>query len=237
MRPQSRSARPRTRTVIVAVLILLGVLGSVGVAQAAGGGGGKDGGTVCADGRRDTNPADGVCARDEESKSDKKDGDKKDGDKKDSDKKDGDKVGKKDDGKGDKKDGDKKGKTAAPKDPNLVAGTPCTKAAEACADLKARKAWLIKDGKVTRGPVPLSSGGPGYETPRGDFKVQWKNKDHRSAEFDNAPMPWAVFFTDSGIAFHQGDLKSASHGCIRLGAQDAEAFFNALNTGDDVQVR
>jgi hypothetical protein len=211
--------------VIVAVLILLGVLGSVGVAQAAGGGdgkgGGKDGGTVCADGRRDTNPADGVCARDG--------GPKKDGDEKDSDKKAGDKRG------GDK--GGEKGRSAPPRDPNLVAGTPCTKAAEACADLAAKKAWLIRDGKVTRGPVPLSSGGPGYETPRGDFKVQWKNKDHRSAEFDNAPMPWAVFFTDTGIAFHQGDLRSNSHGCVRLGPQDAEAFFNALNTGDDVQVR
>ena len=204
---------------VLAGLVALALLVPAATAKPGvnnGKGGGKDGGTVCADGRRDTNPADGVCARDG-------------GPKKDSDKKAGDKRG------GDK--GGEKGRSAPPRDPNLVAGTPCTKAAEACADLAAKKAWLIRDGKVTRGPVPLSSGGPGYETPRGDFKVQWKNKDHRSAEFDNAPMPWAVFFTDTGIAFHQGDLRSNSHGCVRLGPQDAEAFFNALNTGDDVQVR
>jgi hypothetical protein len=207
------------RAVIVVLLLALGVLASVGVAQAAAepGGGGKDGGTVCADGHRDRNPDDGVCTRDGGPRAEGGDDGKKDGEK---------------DG---KKDGEKDG--APPKDPNIVDGTPCTKAAEACVDLGAKKAWLVKDGKVVRGPVRIASGGPGYESPRGDFTVQWKNKDHRSTEFDNAPMPWAVFFTDTGIAFHQGDLNSTSHGCIRLGAQDAEAWFNALATGDDVQVR
>ena len=203
MRTPSKSARPRTRAVIVALLISLGVIASVGVGYAAEAApeGKGEGGTVCADGNRDDNPADGVCTRDG--------------------------------GRGDpaKKD------AGPPPDPNLVAGTPCTKAAEACADIAGKKAWLIKDGKVVRGPVRIASGGPGYETPRGTFTVQWKNRDHRSAEFDNAPMPFAVFFTDGGVAFHQGDLNSNSHGCIRLSREDAETFFNTLVVGDDVQVR
>lgn len=239
MHTRSKSARPRTRVVIVTLLIALGVVASVGVGQAAESAGPNDGGTVCADGRKDANPADGVCTRD----GGKKDGaGKKDEGKKDEGKKDGKKDGGgKDEGKKDgRKDGGKKDegkKDAPPPDPNIVAGTPCTKTARACADLGAKKAWLISDGKVTRGPVPIAHGGPGYETPRGTFQVQWKHRDHRSAEFDNAPMPFSVFFTDGGIAFHQGDLNSNSHGCIRLGREDAEAFFNTLAVGDEVQVR
>ena len=69
-------------------------------------------------------------------------------------------------------------------------------------------AWLIADGKVVRGPVKISSGGAGKETPVGhSFRVFRKEKDHKSGEFklangQPAPMPWAVFFADGGIAFH-----------------------------------
>lgn len=135
-------------------------------------------------------------------------------------------------------DGDGDGTEDAPAaDPDLAAGTPCTTSADACVDLAAKRAWLIDGaGDVMRGPVPISSGAPGYETPRGTFYVQWKNRDHRSVEFDNAPMPFAVFFADGGIAFHQGSLGSDSHGCVRLGQADAEAFFDFLEEDDEVQV-
>ncbi|NMH98499.1 L,D-transpeptidase [Pseudonocardia acidicola] len=118
-----------------------------------------------------------------------------------------------------------------------VAGTPCTAAARACVDLGAKKAWLIGDGKVVRGPVPMSSGGPGHETPRGDFRVEWKNKSHRSAEFNDAPMPFAVFFAPGGIAFHEGNLSTPSAGCVRLSTADASAFYDFLQVDDRVQVR
>ena len=118
-----------------------------------------------------------------------------------------------------------------------VDGTPCTRAARACVDLFARQAWLIADGEVVDGPVPISHGGPGRETPVGDFRVQWKDADHRSAEFGGAPMPWAVFFAPGGIAFHEGSLETPSAGCVRLVEQDARAFFAHLSVGDAVQVR
>ncbi len=51
-----------------------------------------------------------------------------------------------------------------------------------------------------------------------------------------APMPWSVFFADGGIAFHAGDPARASAGCIHLPAADAEAWFNDLQVGDQVQV-
>jgi lipoprotein-anchoring transpeptidase ErfK/SrfK len=123
-----------------------------------------------------------------------------------------------------------------------VAGTPCTATAAACVDVENKQAWLIKDGKVTRGPVAISTGGTGTDTPTGDsFRVFLKDKDHTSNEFklpngQPAPMPNAVFFEDGGIAFHAGSPQRASAGCVHLGLSDSLAFFNFLNVGDQVQV-
>ncbi|SFO49756.1 L,D-transpeptidase catalytic domain [Pseudonocardia ammonioxydans] len=121
-------------------------------------------------------------------------------------------------------------------------GTPCSISTRACVDLESQRAWLIRDGQVTRGPVPIASGGAGQETPLGhSFRVYRKNKDHVSGEFTGpdgnpAPMPWAVFFADGGVAFHGGDRERASAGCVKLDLPEAEAFFNDLTDGDKVQV-
>lgn len=91
-----------------------------------------------------------------------------------------------------------------------------------------------------RGPVPVSTGGPGRETPTGDFRVEWKHADHRSAEGAGAPMPFAVFFAQGGIAFHEGNLyadSADSAGCVRLERSQAQAFFEYLQVDDPVQVR
>jgi lipoprotein-anchoring transpeptidase ErfK/SrfK len=118
-----------------------------------------------------------------------------------------------------------------------VAGTPCSDEARACVDLAAQQAWLIEDGTVVRGPVPVSKGSPGHETPTGDFRVEWKNTYHRSKEHDGAPMPFAVFFAEGGIAFHEGSLDSTSSGCVRLGHEDAIQFYDFLQIDDRVEVR
>lgn len=115
--------------------------------------------------------------------------------------------------------------------------TPCSAAARACVDLESDQAWLMEDGRVTLGPVPISHGGKGTETPTGDFAVYAKEKDHFSAEFDGAPMPWSVFFAPGGIAFHEGDRDAASAGCVRLKSADASVFFGNLAMNDRVEVR
>lgn len=114
-------------------------------------------------------------------------------------------------------------------------GTPCDAAASACVDLSANRAWLMDDGEVTYGPVPITSGMPGYETPTGEFAVSWKDRDHRSSIYNNAPMPYSVFFND-GIAFHEGDLDEQSHGCIRLSHDAAVTFYEQLSPGEGVEV-
>lgn len=121
----------------------------------------------------------------------------------------------------------------------LVPGTPCTKTARACVDLSEQRAWIIENGKVRYGldgGVSISHGKPETPTPIGTFHVNRKNKDEVSEEFNNAPMPNAVFFTDKGHAFHQGDVSKGSAGCVRLSKKSSEVFFNLLNPGDEVQI-
>ncbi len=124
-----------------------------------------------------------------------------------------------------------------------VAGTPCTAAASACVDLASKKAWLIKNGKIYRGPVAIASGARGKATQTGDvFRVYRKDKAHTTSEFKlpngkPAPMPFSVFFEDGGIAFHAGDPNRASAGCVHLGLADAKAFYDYLQIGDHVQVK
>ena len=124
----------------------------------------------------------------------------------------------------------------------LTPGTPCSVTVKACVDLDSQRSWLIQDGKVLRGPVTIASGGNGQETPVGhSLRVYRKDKDHVSQESRTpaglpAPMPWSTFFEDGGIAFHAGDPARSSAGCIRMQLPDAEAWFNFLQVGDQVQV-
>src|SRR5690242_16182988 len=122
-------------------------------------------------------------------------------------------------------------KPAAPARP---AGVPCAATVRACIDLAHNKAWLLRGGVVEYGPVPITSGKPGYRTPVGTFRVLSKERLHLSRAFDNAPMPYSVFFIP-GIAFHQGSLAVTSHGCIHLSKAAAVRFFGSLARGDVVQ--
>ncbi|MHC1559355.1 L,D-transpeptidase [Actinomycetospora sp. C-140] len=117
------------------------------------------------------------------------------------------------------------------------AAMPCEDNVKACARLSTNEAWL-SDGKgnIIRGPVRMNHGSPGNETPTGFFAVQRKEEVHLSKEYNNARMPWSVFFDGNGRAFHGGDPARQSAGCVRLADPDAQAFFNGLNVYDRVQI-
>ena len=127
--------------------------------------------------------------------------------------------------------------TAAPSTAPAAAGAkkvPCASAVRACVRLSTNQAWLLRDGKVVAGPVPISHGRKGFATPPGTFRVSFKNEDHVSSIYDQE-MPYSVFF-NGGIAFHQGSVRQKSHGCIHLTAPAARRFFGELQLGDRVQV-
>ncbi|PRZ32737.1 L,D-transpeptidase-like protein [Antricoccus suffuscus] len=111
----------------------------------------------------------------------------------------------------------------------------CPTEAKACVDLTNNMTWLQVDGAVIFGPVQHIAGRPGYRTEPGMHKVFWKNIDHVSSIF-GTPMPYAVFFTASGMAFHEGALSEPSHGCVHLTHDIALAYWNNLQSGDEVYV-
>src|SRR6476469_7049201 len=83
---------------------------------------------------------------------------------------------------------------------------------------------------VERYKWPVSTGIPSYETPNGSFKTFRMEEDHYSKEFDDAPMPHAIFFTKVGHAIHGTDSVGrlgtpASHGCVRLSRQNATTLY------------
>lgn len=124
---------------------------------------------------------------------------------------------------------------APPAPPDNTPVSPCPRIAAACVDLAGDRTWLQADGKLSYGPVRMSHGKPGWETPTGTYQVTRKVRHEVSREFNNAPMPYSVYFV-GGIAFHQGDPAYQSHGCIRMDEPAAAAYFDRLQVGDTVFV-
>jgi lipoprotein-anchoring transpeptidase ErfK/SrfK len=90
---------------------------------------------------------------------------------------------------------------------------------------------VVVDG-VEKYVWPVSTAKPGALTPAGTFKVQSMNQHAISRLFNNAPMPWAIFY-DGHYAIH-GTLatymlgRPASMGCTRLHPDNAKILFEMV---------
>ncbi|MBR0952324.1 L,D-transpeptidase [Bradyrhizobium canariense] len=110
----------------------------------------------------------------------------------------------------------------------LSAGTAQAKV-EITVDKDTQQMTVAVDG-VARYHWPVSTGIPSRETPNGAFRTFRMEEDHYSKEFDDAPMPHAIFFTKVGHAIHGTDSvgrlgSPASHGCVRLSRQNATTLY------------
>ncbi len=100
------------------------------------------------------------------------------------------------------------------------------------ADLRTQRLTVIEDDK-RRYTWPISSGRPGFATQTGRFRPQWASRLWHSIQYENAPMPHAVFF-HQGMAFHATNAigmlgRPASHGCIRLAAGNAALLYKLVH--------
>ncbi|MEA1833066.1 L,D-transpeptidase [Methylobacterium durans] len=95
---------------------------------------------------------------------------------------------------------------------------------------KASQRMAVSVNGQERHTWPVSTGAAGYDTPSGTFRPSRLSRHHFSREWDNAPMPFAIFFTVEGHAIHgtnQGRRLGhpASHGCVRLAPRNAGLLF------------
>jgi len=98
-------------------------------------------------------------------------------------------------------------------------------------DVAAQKMTVSHYGKVIH-EWPVSTARAGFTTPRGDWRPYRMHRMWHSRTYDNAPMPFAVFY-DRGWAVHGTSYvdrlgSPASHGCVRVSTPNAEIFYNLV---------
>jgi lipoprotein-anchoring transpeptidase ErfK/SrfK len=90
---------------------------------------------------------------------------------------------------------------------------------------------VVIDGAETY-TWPISTARRGYVTPKGTFKVQSMHRMTYSRLFNNAPMPFTIFY-DGHYGIHgTTDIKKLGHpasaGCVRLHPDNARVLFEMV---------
>lgn len=88
---------------------------------------------------------------------------------------------------------------------------------------------------------PVSTARSGKITPTGDWRPQLLSRHHRSSRYNNAPMPFAIFYSGH-YAIHGTDQISrlgrpASAGCVRLHPDHARVLFDMVREEGMEQTR
>lgn len=79
---------------------------------------------------------------------------------------------------------------------------------------------------------PVSTARPGYRTPIGRFRPIRLERVWYSSIYENAPMPYSIFF-HGGYAIHgtydtRNLGRAVSHGCVRLHPANARTLFDLV---------
>lgn len=95
-------------------------------------------------------------------------------------------------------------------------------------DISAQTMTVIYNGEIAY-RWPVSTARKGKYTPRGTWSAKWLSKDHKSSLYENAPMPYSIFF-NGNYAIHGTNQISrlgrpASAGCVRLHPEHAATLF------------
>jgi lipoprotein-anchoring transpeptidase ErfK/SrfK len=88
----------------------------------------------------------------------------------------------------------------------------------------------VTHGGVVKYRWPVSTARKGKVTPTGSWTAKWLSRNHRSSRYNNAPMPYSIFYTGN-YAVHGTNQVSrlgrpASAGCIRLHPSNAAVLFS-----------
>jgi lipoprotein-anchoring transpeptidase ErfK/SrfK len=121
--------------------------------------------------------------------------------------------------------------------PEVIAAAPEKPGISATVSLSAQRMYVVvidEMGLRKSYAWKVSTGKEGFDTPTGAWNPTRLSIDHKSKTYDNAPMPFAVFFT-GGYAVHATEAVAklgapASHGCVRLALENAARFFELVKT-------
>ena len=104
-------------------------------------------------------------------------------------------------------------------------------------DLKSQLISIFRSGHEI-GTAVVLYGADEKQTPDGVFPVIAKIKDHKSATYNGAPMPYTLRLTQDGVAIHGSDVRwgAATHGCIGVPVEFAQKLFEQVANGDQVLI-
>ena len=96
-------------------------------------------------------------------------------------------------------------------------------------DLSSQTMTVTRRGKVMY-RWKVSTARRGKVTPTGSWSAKWLSKNHRSSRYNNAPMPYSIFYSGN-FAVHGTNQVSrlgrpASAGCVRLDTANARTLYN-----------
>jgi len=97
--------------------------------------------------------------------------------------------------------------------------------------ISAQRMHVYQDGMLVH-EWPVSTARSGKVTPQGEWTAQWLSRNHRSSRYNNAPMPYAIFYSGH-YAIHGTDQigrlgRPASAGCVRLHPDNARVLFRMV---------
>lgn len=97
--------------------------------------------------------------------------------------------------------------------------------------LSSQQMHVYQDGQLLY-EWPVSTARAGKVTPTGEWTAQLLSRNHRSSRYNNAPMPFAIFYSGH-YAIHGTDQVSrlgrpASAGCVRLHPDNARVLFEMV---------
>lgn len=103
-------------------------------------------------------------------------------------------------------------------------------------DLRTQLISVFRDGHEI-GTAVVVYGAENMQSPTGRFPILTKSRDYHSRAYD-APMPYSVFITNTGVALHGSPISSrrATHGCVGLPVEFARLLFGAAQVGDEVEI-
>ena len=111
-----------------------------------------------------------------------------------------------------------------------LAHIPATSAATLTANvsISTQTITVMHRGAVV-GHWPVSTARRGKVTPTGNWSAKWLSRYHKSSRYNNAPMPYSIFYNGNYAVHGTYQTKRlgrpASSGCVRLAPAHAKQLF------------